>query len=423
MTNGPSTSRGDWAVQLRGVGKRYRLGAGRAHDSLREGLMEGLRGLVRGSATPGETFWAVRGVDLDVARGETLGIIGRNGAGKSTMLKLLSRITPPTEGEIRYRGRLASLLEVGTGFHRELTGRENVFLNGAILGMRREEIARRFDEIVAFSGIERFLDTPVKFYSSGMYVRLAFAVAAHLRTDILVVDEVLAVGDAAFQKKCLGKMQDAATDGRTVLFVSHNMTALQRLCARAVWLEEGRIELAGDAADVVRRYLERGRTDDRVDVDAAERHGTHGEQVRVCACVLRSSGGDETTALAFGEPFTLEVTLRCPATEPVEDISIVVGIDSWADQTRLASCASEDRGLIVRMAPGERRRFVLNFDDPCLAPGNYAITLALRTGRQSILDRVPQCLAFEVMDVPHPGRVLPSFLAGAFRLNPEWEEG
>ena len=203
-----------------------------------------------------EDFWALRNVSFEVRQGEVIGIIGRNGAGKSTLLKILSRITEPTEGRVRIKGRVASLLEVGTGFHPELTGRENVFLNGAILGMHRVEIKRKFDEIVAFAEVEKFLDTPVKHYSSGMYVRLAFAVAAHLEPEILIVDEVLAVGDAQFQKKCLGKMQDVSQkQGRTVLFVSHSMPAVTRLCQRAVLLDEGRILLDGDAQSVATRYL------------------------------------------------------------------------------------------------------------------------------------------------------------------------
>ena len=202
-----------------------------------------------------EEFWALKGVSFEVKRGEVVGIIGRNGAGKSTLLKILSRITEPTEGRVTLRGRVASLLEVGTGFHPELTGRENIFLNGAILGMTKAEIKKKFDEIVAFAEVERFLDTPVKRYSSGMYVRLAFAVAAHLEPEILVVDEVLAVGDAEFQKKCLGKMKDVATGGRTVLFVSHNMAAVTGLCGSAVWLENGCIRLIGNSRQLVSEYL------------------------------------------------------------------------------------------------------------------------------------------------------------------------
>ncbi|HVZ48672.1 MAG TPA: ABC transporter ATP-binding protein [Gemmatimonadaceae bacterium] len=244
------------AIEVRGLSKAYRLGMEDAATTFREAIVRSLSRADAGTATDPAILWALRDVSLDIARGETVGIIGRNGAGKSTLLKLISRITWPTEGEIRLFGRIGSLLEVGTGFHPELTGRENIFLNGTILGMRRHEIRRRFDEIVAFAEIERFLDTPVKRYSSGMYIRLAFAVAAHLDPEILVVDEVLAVGDAAFQRKCLGKMGEVAREqGRAVLFVSHNMVAITALCRRAVLIEGGRVVEDGPASAVVQRYL------------------------------------------------------------------------------------------------------------------------------------------------------------------------
>jgi lipopolysaccharide transport system ATP-binding protein len=237
-------------ITVSGLGKRYVLRHEQRADNLRDTLTHGVKGLLRrfhGHADPGsEEFWALRDVGFSVSQGEVVGIVGRNGAGKSTLLKVLSRITEPTTGRVTLRGRVASLLEVGTGFHPELSGRENIFLNGAILGMSRAEIRRKFDEIVAFAEVERFLDTPVKHYSSGMYVRLAFAVAAHLEPEILIVDEVLSVGDMAFQRKCLGKMQAvAASEGRTVLFVSHNTSAVQNLCTRVLLLERGELAFDG----------------------------------------------------------------------------------------------------------------------------------------------------------------------------------
>jgi len=244
-------------ISVHGLGKRYTLGSAR-HDTLRDQLVDAASSLLRSNARQAEetSFWALKDVSFDVQPGEVIGVIGRNGAGKSTLLKVLSQITEPTEGEIRIRGRLASLLEVGTGFHPELTGRENIFLNGVILGMTQAEIRKKFDEIVAFSEVEKFLDTPVKRYSSGMYVRLAFAVAAHLEPEILVVDEVLAVGDAQFQNKCLGKMQDVAQkQGRTVLFVSHNMSAVQVLCGRCLHLKQGRVIGYGDVPGQINAYL------------------------------------------------------------------------------------------------------------------------------------------------------------------------
>ena len=248
------------AIRAERLGKRYRIGARERYRTLRDSLTDTLtapfRGRNREAAEETEnTFWALKDVSFEVKHGEVIGIIGRNGAGKSTLLKILSRITEPTEGQARMRGRIASLLEVGTGFHPELTGRDNIFLNGAILGMKKAEIRRKFDEIVAFAEIDRFIDTPVKHYSSGMYVRLAFAVAAHLEPEILVVDEVLAVGDADFQKKCLGKLGESTRAGRTVLFVSHNMAAITSLCNRAAWLAKGELVCDGDSRNVIARYL------------------------------------------------------------------------------------------------------------------------------------------------------------------------
>jgi lipopolysaccharide transport system ATP-binding protein len=267
-------------INAQGLSKRYVLHHRKKEQyvALRDVIAQGARNIWRGlkgysdNGSPrqmtAEDFWALRDVSFEIKSGERIGIIGRNGAGKSTLLKILSRITEPTAGSVRIRGRVASLLEVGTGFHPELTGRENIFLNGAILGMSRGEIKQRFDQIVAFSDIERFLDTPVKRYSSGMYVRLAFSVAAHLEPEILIVDEVLAVGDAEFQKKCLGKMGSVAREGRTILFVSHNMAAVQRLCTRAILLKAGTIAEDGEVGSVVRNYLN----------FAAESHGQAGER-------------------------------------------------------------------------------------------------------------------------------------------------
>ncbi len=243
------------AIQVENLSKRYILGQTRTLRQRLGGMIGRVGGRYKSSGADAREFWALRDVSLDVRPGEVLGLIGRNGAGKSTLLKILSRITSPTHGRVTIRGRVGSLLEVGTGFHPELTGRENIYLNGTILGMRRAEIKKRFDEIVEFAEVGRFLDTPVKRYSSGMYVRLAFAIAAHLEPEILIVDEVLAVGDAAFQSKCMGKMGEVARHGRTVVFVSHNMSAINRICQRAVWVDKGRIQRVGPTDEVVRKYL------------------------------------------------------------------------------------------------------------------------------------------------------------------------
>jgi lipopolysaccharide transport system ATP-binding protein len=252
----------DLAIVVGGIGKQYRVGGPSAgYETLRERLTtfaSNPLAALRPRPPRDDTFWALKDVSFEVRSGEVIGIIGRNGAGKSTLLKVLSRITEPTRGRADVFGRIGSLLEVGTGFHQELTGRENVFLNGAILGMGRAETLRKFDEIVSFAQVERFIDTPVKFYSSGMYMRLAFAVAAHLDPEILIVDEVLAVGDAAFQKKCLSKMGDVARGGRTVLFVSHQLNAVKSLCSKALWLAGGQVADFSDTASIVRRYLSEG---------------------------------------------------------------------------------------------------------------------------------------------------------------------
>jgi lipopolysaccharide transport system ATP-binding protein len=260
-------------ISVQNLGKKYTIRHERQGDPsyrrLSEELVRGLKRSFRrqengdGRSTTAEEFWALRDVSFEVAEGEVVGIIGRNGAGKSTLLKILSRITEPTEGRVHLKSRVASLLEVGTGFHPELTGRENIFLNGSILGMSRAEVRGKFDEIVEFSGVEEFIDTPVKRYSSGMAVRLGFAVAAHLEPEILILDEVLSVGDAEFQRKCLGKMQSVATAGRTVLFVSHNMTAVNALCSRAILLEAGRLTFRGTSESTICRYLRTSQAEQR----------------------------------------------------------------------------------------------------------------------------------------------------------------
>lgn len=240
-------------IQVSGVGKEYELG-----NIAKDSIKDSIRNIFDHKKSEKDSFWALKNISFEVKEGEVLGIVGKNGAGKSTLLKVLSRITYPTEGTISMEGRVASLLEVGTGFHPELSGRENIFLNGSILGMNRKEIKSKFDEIVDFSGVEKFIDTPVKHYSSGMYVRLAFSVAAHLEPEILIIDEVLAVGDAEFQNKCLGKMKDVAGQGRTVLFVSHNMAAVETLCTKAIFLENGRIKDIGDVGKIIESYLYSG---------------------------------------------------------------------------------------------------------------------------------------------------------------------
>jgi lipopolysaccharide transport system ATP-binding protein len=356
---------GDVAIRVENISKRYTIAAARyRHDTLRDQLMDGVRSLLR----PGqrrragrEIFWALRDVSLEVKQGEVVGIVGRNGAGKSTLLKILSRITEPSSGRVEIYGRVGSLLEVGTGFDQELTGIENIYLSGAILGMRKAEIDRKLDEIVAFSEVDQFIDTPVKRYSSGMYVRLAFAVAAHLEPEILIVDEVLAVGDAAFQRKCLGKMGDVAGEGRTVLFVSHNMAAITRLCRWGIWLDHGQLKDFGAADEIVARYFAAG-------VQAlgeltfrdrpAEAPGS--EFIRLIAVRIRSGDGHATTSIDARSPVSVEIEYEVlrPAA------SLRVGFSLTAhDGTVLFSSTDADT-LEEARTPG-------TFLSRCTIPGNF----------------------------------------------------
>jgi len=292
------------AIKCEQLSKRYAIGQRERYRALRDVITEKVSNpFRRKSSAP--WIWALKEVSFDVPEGKPVGIIGRNGAGKSTLLKILSRITKPTHGQVRICGRVGSLLEVGTGFHPELTGRENIFLNGAIIGMRKSEIVRKFDEIVAFAEVEKFLDTPVKRYSSGMYVRLAFAVAAHLETEILVIDEVLAVGDVAFQRKCLGKMGDLSQSGRTVLFVSHNMQAIRSLCRHAMWLEQGQLKAFGPSENVIEKYLDvAGRNKNLGNLDARLQAMPADPSFRMNYVSLEQDGVTASTALS-GKPLDL----------------------------------------------------------------------------------------------------------------------
>jgi lipopolysaccharide transport system ATP-binding protein len=312
----------DIALRTVGLGKMYRIGGERGgNDTLRDTLSHAVRRPLERIRHPGaathvsEDLWALKDVDLEVRHGEALGVIGRNGAGKSTLLKVLSRITEPTEGRVEMRGRVVSLLEVGTGFHTELTGRENILLNGAILGMSRAEIRARFDEIVEFSEIGRFLDTPVKRYSSGMYVRLAFAVAAHLDPDVLIIDEVLAVGDLAFQRKCLGRMQDVAGRGRTVLFVSHNLAAIKSMCSRAVLLEGGRVVADGSPNDVIGEYVSAGE-EGRLTREWVGDLAPGDEHARLLRFEIRQAVGDVQGVVWSSRSIDLAMTVRVDGAVP-----------------------------------------------------------------------------------------------------------
>jgi lipopolysaccharide transport system ATP-binding protein len=408
-----------FAIQAHGLSKAYRISTQQSradYRTLRETLVEAARQPFRPRAQRSDTFWALNDVSFDVQQGEAIGFIGRNGAGKSTLLKILSRITRPTRGTADVYGRMGSLLEVGTGFHPELSGRENVYLNGAILGMSRAEIRRRFDEIVAFAEIERFLDTPVKRYSSGMYMRLAFAVAAHLQPEILVVDEVLAVGDTAFQAKCLGKMEDVASQGRTVLFVSHNMAAISQLCSRVLLLDSGVVKAEGSPDEVVSRYLTSSTHDGRVELrDRARPIGARGAVFEWAE--LQDSSGRPRQDFSIGDDMRVAFGLRLAPTKP--RTKLVLSIKA-ADGTPVALVSEDDSGFSL-----DNRReswsVSVDFEDIRLYPGSYHVALWATDGTNSEeFDRVDDALVFRIVDGGRlTMRPLPRY-AGIIFLTPRW---
>lgn len=410
----------DTVISVEGLSKRYLLGAQEKASSFREAVSNTLTApwrrlgrLAGGGGT--EEFWALRDVSFEVKRGEVVGVIGRNGAGKSTLLKVLSRITPPTAGRIRLKGRVASLLEVGTGFHPELTGRENIYLNGAILGMSTGEIRRKFDEIVAFSEVEKFLDTPVKRYSSGMYVRLAFAVAAHLEPEILIVDEVLAVGDAAFQRKCVGKMKEVSRgEGRTVLFVSHQMPTIQRLTTKCIWLDGGQLKLDGPTAEVTTLYFRSDR-------------GTSGTSGR------QDLGRPEDGALVSGLelwadnevsgrfPMGTKIVLRL-SVHPLfrtDQYELGLAINS-EDGVRICSFNNLQSGQLLHLDQSVRH-VECDLGDIPLMPGRYSFKVTVSRGVQRDIEQYEEVCPFEVeeADVFNSGKV-PSKQQGHFYWPAQW---
>jgi lipopolysaccharide transport system ATP-binding protein len=351
------------------------------------------------STTTKEEFWALRDVNFELSQGESLGIIGRNGAGKSTLLKILSRITEPTAGRITLRGRVASLLEVGTGFHPELTGKENIFLNGAILGMGRAEIERKFDEIVAFSGVENFLDTPVKHYSSGMRVRLAFSVAAHLEPDILVVDEVLSVGDLDFQQKCMGKMEGATKDGRTVIVVSHDLAAVQRLCHRSLLLEQGRVVADSNTDEVIRHYVSR-RLDER---SVYEQAPNNEKAINLRKVFLANSHGTASLEFRYDEKITLVVEYEINTT--LKDCCVWFGLRTMQDVLAFGSSDIDvDASMLGERSPGYYRTSVV-VSKNWLNAGQYFTVIGItRYNPLQEFDRV-EALSFTILDVGTPERL------------------
>jgi lipopolysaccharide transport system ATP-binding protein len=414
-------------IKVRGVSKRYRLGEQRGHDSLREIIIAKLKAPLRrlnsGNYGSGDEkrahLWALRNVTFEVMPGDVLGIIGRNGGGKSTLLKILSLITHPTEGEVELYGRVGSLLEVGTGFHPELTGRENIFLNGAILGMKRAEIAKKFDEIVDFSRVEKFLDTPVKRYSSGMYVRLAFAVAAHLEPEVLLVDEVLAVGDIEFQNKCLGKMREIARGGRTVLFVSHNMLAIEALCKSAMFLEAGELRTTGKPRDVVSAYIKLITDAGAMFGDLRDHSRRHREATPIMTEVSVVSTDADRSVIRMGDDVAIVVKFRSPtAIRPCCSFTVKTDrgerifhvSDHYSNQ--LSTASATDSGTLTCSLSGLP-----------LLPGRYLLDLWLEDYSRSMrcFDMVADACWFEVSpaDLLGSGK-LPSPAEGPVFVSGQW---
>lgn len=396
-------------IRVQGLGKQYHIGATQPrYKTFRETLMETINSpfrraakLIRGEATGAsdldDTIWALKDVSFEVQPGEVVGVIGRNGAGKSTLLKILSRVTEPTTGFAEIRGRVGSLLEVGTGFHSELTGRENIYLNGAIIGMRRVEIESKFDQIIDFSGVAQFIDTPVKHYSTGMYLRLAFAVAAHLEPEILLVDEVLAVGDAAFQKKCLGKMNSVARTGRTVIFVSHNMAAINTLCSSALVLDDGKIIARGTAAECISTYL----------AHSSQHEGMFWKR---------------SPELPLGALIINEIRAKLEGQQPNMRLEIEVTLES-RDKHKPALMAVDIldmTGIAIMQALPELEGFIedssshhivtIKVDLPPLVPGQYLATIWTGSHNTETLDEIKEAVRFNIFDSPIPGRTFPHTL-------------
>jgi lipopolysaccharide transport system ATP-binding protein len=395
-------------IKIENLWKEYRLGV-IGHGTLSQDLQSWLA-KIRGKEDPnskisskikkndnqvdGNRFWALQDINLEVKQGEVLGIIGKNGAGKSTLLKILSRVTAPSKGNIKVKGRIASLLEVGTGFHPELTGGENVYLNGAILGMSKKEINDKFDEIVDFSGIETFINTPVKRYSSGMYVRLAFAVAAHLDPEILIIDEVLAVGDAEFQQKCLGKMGEVSKGGRTVLFVSHNMGAINRLCIRGVYLENGIIKNIGDVTTVINKYIH-GVTDKANERNWSEDESPGNENVQMRHIKITNENNLVTDVIKINESIIVEILLETKKDYPILGIGIVIK-NSQGETVIHSSSLVYDQ---LREVKKGRNIFKIEIPPQLLNVGTYYIDISSDIPYKEILFKIENVLSFNVISI------------------------
>lgn len=384
-------------ISVRNISKDYTISHQASYGTLRDALTNITSKIFRGSKTSNqESFHALTDVNFDVQQGERIGIIGRNGAGKSTLLKILSQITPPTSGTVKLRGRVASLLEVGTGFHPELTGRENIFLNGAILGMKQSEIRKKIDEIVAFAEIEKFLDTPVKRYSSGMYVRLAFAVAAQLDPEILIVDEVLAVGDAQFQKKCLGKMKEVSEEGRTILFVSHNMAAIHELCSRAILLDKGRVVQEGPTAQVINAYMSESVKLSQGSEDLSDpklrKNSIESSRVKWQKISIENAHHVVTNHINYQEPFTIKMVAS--VTEILEDLHLSCTIRSSLG-FEVLNTFQIDEGARAQFDKGIIECDVC-IDPNLLSPGSYEIGIGANGPR--VIDWIPTAIQLDILE-------------------------
>lgn len=385
------------AIQVERLGKKYQIGVSKetSYSTLRETLSNTVNGFFKAKQSRDESkdFWALQDISFTVKKGEVIGIIGANGAGKSTLLKLLSRITEPSTGQITLYGRVASLLEVGTGFHPELTGRENIFLSGTLLGMSRKEIKQQFDAILAFSGVEKFVDTPVKRYSSGMRVRLGFAVAAHLQAEILLIDEVLAVGDAAFQEKCLGKVGEVASSGRTVFFVSHNMGSISALCEKSIYLNHGKLEYFDQTDLVIDHYLkgEQKKSSEVIPYNSPT------SVLQVIQVILIDSKGKPTSQIKLGESF--QIIIKVKALSHIEKCYPVLGIDC-KKYGRIATAKGSDTNFFLALEPEETKHITVEYKENIFAAGHYQLFLAFRKGRGINFVALTNLLQFEVINIP-----------------------
>lgn len=418
----------DLAIRVEDLGKQYRIGASPSrYNTFRDALVNTISAPIRrlryGLPAGGDeknTIWALRHLSFEVKQGQVLGVIGRNGAGKSTLLKVLSRVTEPSEGEVEIRGRVGSLLEVGTGFHPELTGRENIYLNGAILGMKRQEIDRKFDEIVAFSGVEKFIDTPVKRYSSGMYLRLAFSVAAHLEPEILVVDEVLAVGDADFQRKCLGKMSDVAQEGRTVLFVSHNMSAILRLTEETIVLDHGRLVYRAPTEDAVDFYMASGYNESGEKVWRDDEIPSDTQPFRPYALRVRNHRQQVVDTLLSTEEATIEIEYEC--TSDIKGLRVGLYLMNMRGEYVFTSFDTDDLDKYETYAVRKAGRYVSRCTIPAdlLNEGRYVVGVNASTYRVKRYFQDERALVFHVDGTGAPGKQWPEPRMGLVRPRLNW---